>query len=139
MARRSDPLEGINLLEIAPERVAGWREQDGLVVVERPLPPARGLAGLFRRLSFLTGVKRLRLDELGSAVWRRLDGRTVADLIVDLRTEFGERCEPAEDRLQLYIGILRRERLIAFPGFDDEWIAEHRVREAATPEASAPR
>lgn len=133
MARRRDPLEGVNLLEIAPERVAGWTEQDGRVVVERPLPPARGVAGLFRRLSFLTGVKRLKLDELGSAVWRHLDGRTVARVVASLREEFGERCEPAEDRLQLYIGILRRERLIAFPGFDDEQIAEHRAGRPATP------
>jgi hypothetical protein len=133
MARRRDPLEGVNLLEIAPERVAGWREEADRVVVERPLPPVRGVRSLFRRLSFLTGVKRLRLDELGSAVWRRLDGRSVGEVVDGLREEFGERCEPAEGRLQLYVGILRRERLIAFPGFDDDLIAEHRESAAARP------
>ena len=126
MFRTRDPLEGIDLLGLAPERIAGWQEDGDRIVVERPLPRVRGLRSLFLRLSFLTGVKRLRLDELGTAVWRRLDGRTVAALASDLRAEFGERCEPAEQRLRLYLTLLRRERLIGFPGFDDSLIAERR-------------
>jgi len=124
--RTRDPLEGVDLLGLAPERIAGWHEDGDRVVVERPLPRVRGLRSLFLRLSFLTGVKRLRLDELGTAVWRRLDGRTVAGVAEGLRSEFGERCEPAEQRLRLYLTLLRRERLIAFPGFDDALIAERR-------------
>ena len=130
MARARDPLEGVDLLGIAPERIAGWREEGDRVVVERPLPPVRGLHSLLLRVSFLTGVKRLRLDELGAAVWRRLDGRTVAEVVAGLRGEFGKRCEPAEERLRLYLGILRRERLIGLPGIDDGAIAEWRARPA---------
>lgn len=126
MARRRDPLEGVDLLGLAPERLAGWHEQGDRIVVERPLPRVRGLRSLMLRVSFLTGVKRLRLDELGTAVWRRLDGRTVAAVVADLRVEFGDRCEPAEQRLRLYLTLLRRERLIGFPGFDDALIAERR-------------
>jgi hypothetical protein len=130
VARARDPLEGVDLLGIAPERTAVWREEEGRVVVERPLPPVRGARSLLLRLSFLTGVKRLRLDELGAAVWRRLDGRTVAEVLAALRGEFGARCEPAEARLRLYLGILRRERLIGLPGIDDAAIAEWRERSA---------
>lgn len=125
---RRDPLEGVNLLAIAPVRVAPWTETGERVVVERPLPPVRGPRGLLRRLSFLTGVKNLRLDELGTAVWHRLDGRrTVAEVIAELRRDFGAGCEPAEERLQMFLTLLRRERLIGYPGADDRRIAEWRA------------
>jgi hypothetical protein len=133
--RPAEP-EAVNLLELSPVRTAHWREQDGRVVVERLPPPVRGLGRLLLHFSFLSGAKRLRLDELGAAVWRRLDGCTVAEVAAGLRAEFGERCEPAEERLRLYLGILRRERLIGLPGLDDAAIAEWRARpaEKGTPE-----
>lgn len=129
---KRDPLEGVNLLAIAPVRVAPWQETGERVVVERPLPPVRGPLSLLKRLSFLTGVKRLRLDTLGTAVWRRLDGRrTVGEVVAELRDEFGDGCEPAEDRLRLFLTLLRRERLVGFPGADDERIAEWRASVAS--------
>ena len=133
--RRSD-LERVNLLDLAPVQIATWRDDNGLAVVVRTPPPVRGLRGHLRHLFFAGGVKRLRLDELGTAVWRRLDGRTVAEVAAALRAEFGARCEPAEERLRLYLDILRRERLIAFPGVDDAAIAEWRAQPArkGTPE-----
>lgn len=140
MGRSRDPLEGTNLLDLVPERIAPWHEEDGRSVVERPLPPVRGVRSLFRRLSFLTGVKRLRLDPLGTAVWLRLDGRrTVAEVAAELRREFGAGCEPAEQRLGLFLGMLRRERLIAYPGVDDREIADWRARAAGAAEATGPR
>ncbi len=128
--------EAVNLLDLAPVRIAPWRDQEGGLVVEyRPAPP-RGLAGRIGRLLLPPRVSRRRLDEVGAAVWRRLDGRTVAEVVAGLREEFGERIEPAEDRLRLFLQLLRRERLIGLPGLDDGAIAEWRVREAA---AEAPR
>lgn len=135
MCARRDPLASVNLLELRPVRTASWREEGERVVVERALPPARGLRGLLKRLSFLTGVKFLRLDELGTAVWCRLDGRrTVAEVCTEVRREFGERCEPAERRLQLFLGMLRREGLIGYPGWDDAEIeaAKRRSEPGAT-------
>lgn len=133
--RRSD-LERVNLLDLAPVQIATWRDENGRAVVVRAPPPVRGMRGHLRHLFLAGGVKRLRLDELGTAVWRRLDGRTVAEVAAALRAEFGARCEPAEERLRLYLDILRRERLIAFPGVDDALIAEWRAQPArkGTPE-----
>lgn len=123
-----------NLLEIRPVRTAGWTEEDDRIVVERALPPTRGLAGWLRRLSFLTGVKKLRLDALGTAVWRRLDGaRAVGRVVEELREEFGDDCEPAEERLSMFLALLRRERLIGYPGWDDERIAAFQQATADTP------
>jgi hypothetical protein len=94
------------------------------VVVERPRPAGRGLRGLGERLSFLTGVKQVRLDEIGTYVWRRLDGaHTVGEICRQMRDELGERAEPVEERLRLFLGMLRRENLVGYPGWDDERIA----------------
>ncbi|NIN72686.1 MAG: hypothetical protein GTO46_12345, partial [Gemmatimonadetes bacterium] len=43
-------LEEINLLEVAPVRLASWEEVDERVVVERPVPAGRGPRALLRRL-----------------------------------------------------------------------------------------
>ena len=136
MRRRPSDLGEVNLLDLRPVRTADWREDGGRVVVERSPPPARGLGRLLEAFSFLTGVKRLRLDALGGAVWRRLDGAaTVGEVCAGLRAEFGAGCEPAEERLGLFLATLRRGKLIAYPGIDDQSIARWREREPAAPPA----
>ena len=126
MPRTPGGHDAVNLLELVPVRLAPWRDQEGGLVVEYRPPPPRGLAGRIGRLLLPPRVSRRRLDEVGAAVWRRLDGRTVAEVVAVLREEFGERIEPAEDRLRLFLGMLRRERLIGLPGLDDRAIAEWR-------------
>jgi hypothetical protein len=129
MRRRRAALEAVNLLDLRPVRTADWREVAGRVVVERPPSLRRGLGRLIETLSFLTGVRRLRLDELGGATWRLLDGgRTVAELSAELRAAFGAACEPAEERLRLFLTMLRREKLVGYPGWDDPAIARWRER-----------
>ena len=113
-------LEGINLLELAPVRTAAWSERGERVVVERPKPTGWTPAALFERLACALSVQRMRLDELGSFVWRRLDGRTtVGELAEALRERFGEAAEPAEERLGQLVRLLRRERLLAYPEWDE--------------------
>jgi len=132
MFRRRPPEAAPNLLDLTPVRLAPWEEKEGRAVVERLLPPARGLGGWLIRLSFLTGVKKLRLDDLGTAVWRRCDGaHTVRDIVAGLREEFGDDCEPAEGRLQTFFMLLHREKLVGYPGHDDEAIAAWRARAPA--------
>ena len=88
-------------------------EAAGRVTLERPLPPVRGLRSLLARISALTGVKRVRLDEHGSYLWRRIDGeRTVDELAEALSQEFGEAVEPAGERVALFLRSLDREHLV---------------------------
>lgn len=122
------------VLELRPVRLAEWTERPGersaagedagdgdgpstagepRVVIERPLPPVRGLRGLVQRVSALTGVRRVRLDERGSFVWRRIDGeRTVAELARELGRAFGAEVEPADERVALLLRSLDRERFV---------------------------
>lgn len=114
-------LENVNLLGVSPVRAAEWSEVGGRVVVE--LPPARRswLQAPLERLGVLLTAPRIRLDDRGSFVWKRLDGsQTVAELAVQLRARFGEAVEPAEERLGELVRQLRRARLVAYPGLDKE-------------------
>jgi Coenzyme PQQ synthesis protein D (PqqD) len=129
MFRRRPQPPAPNLLDLEPVRLAPWEERDGRAVVERLVPKDRGPGGWLLRVSFLTGVRKLRLDDLGSAVWLALDGATtVGEVAAQMRQRFGDGCEPAEERLQTFFSLLHRERLIGYPGHDDEAIAAWEAR-----------
>ncbi len=123
-ARRRRELEHLNVLDVTPVRIAAWEEVHDRVVVLRPRPTGRGLRGGLDRLLFLLSARRIRLDDVGSAAWRAMDGaRTVAALAQHLRAEFGDAVEPAEARLGHLVRVLHRERLVGYSGWDDEAIA----------------
>ena len=57
----------------------------------------------------------MELDEIGSTVWMNIDGKnTVYDLGKILEKKFGEKCQPVNDRLILYIRFLNRKNWISF-------------------------
>lgn len=105
-----------NLLELVPERSADWEERADRIVLLRPRPSASGPRRLFDWLAYQLAAKRLRLDEVGTFSWRRMDGRrTVHQIASDLRREFGAQVEPAEERLGRFVQQLQREELVRFP------------------------
>ena len=55
----------------------------------------------------------IRLDEIGTFVWKACDGETPLAVIADrLRARFGGRIEPVEERLGEYVRTMLRSRLI---------------------------
>lgn len=117
---REEELGGVNLMGLAPFRIAEWEEVDGRVVVLRPYPATRGVRGILDRFFHRMSANRIRLDEVGSRAWRALDGdRTVAEVADLLRGEFGEKVQPAEERLGHLIWMMRREGLLGYRGWDD--------------------
>ena len=126
MQSRKAVLEGVNLLELAPRRTASWDEKDGRVVLRLEPPPSWWQAPL-AWLNYKISIKIVRLDEVGSFAWKRLDGRhTVAQVAEELRLEFGERVEPAEERLGELVRHLHRGGKIAYSS-DDEVEARAKV------------
>ena len=113
------PPAGANLLDLVPLRTASWIEDEGRVVVEIPTPsrPWRApLAWLSSRMS----TKKVRLDEIGSFAWNRFDGRgTVGEVAAALRERFGDRVEPADERLGLLLASLHRGGLVGYAGYDE--------------------
>ncbi len=119
---RHDPLEAVNLLDLAPRRLAEWCEDaSGRVVLERPRPAGRGPRHWLEWLGFALSSRRIRLDRAGSLAWRLMDGRrTVGEVAEALRSELGAEVEPAEERLGHLVRLLRREELVAYGGWDSE-------------------
>jgi hypothetical protein len=112
------PPEGSNLLELVPVRTASWSEVGGRVSVEIPVP-SRPWRAPFAWLSSKMSSKRVRLDEVGSLSWNLLDGRrTVGEVAAALRERFGDRVEPAEERLGTLLRTLHRGGLVGYSGYD---------------------
>ncbi len=84
------------------------------------------MRGLVDRMLSAMSARRIRLDAVGSFAWASLDGtRTVRDVAQLLKKEFGEKVEPAEDRLATLVRVMRREGLLAYPGWDDVGPSNH--------------
>lgn len=111
----------VDLLELEPVRLVPWREgENGRVIIDRPRPPLRGLRGLVASVSWMVTPRRIRLDDIGSFAWRRLDGVTkVRSLAVVMRDAFPDSREQLEERLGDYLRAMRRLHLIAFPEWDE--------------------
>jgi hypothetical protein len=118
---KKEDLKKINLLEIAPRRMAEWEEHEDHIVVIRPVPTSKGLMRFVNRLLYEMSSKRIQLDEVGSVAWLHMDGeKKVGDIADVLRDRFGEAIEPAEERLGQLVWVMRREWLIEYSGIDDD-------------------
>lgn len=90
------------------------------MTIERPRPRARGPIRVLHAITHAMSVPRVRLDELGSFCWSRLDGeRTVEQIAGDVRDAFGEAAEPVEERLGTFVRMLRDQEFVAYPGWDE--------------------
>lgn len=96
-----------------PRRLLEWREEDGRCVLLRPRfgtsRPGRWLAGLAGDPHY-----RIRLDEVGTLVWKACDGRTsLAEIARAMRSAFGDRVEPADERLARFVRRMLKGGMIA--------------------------
>lgn len=57
---------------------------------------------------------KVKLDEIGAAVWLLMDRRrTVHEIGRELEKQFGQKIQPLEQRLGLFMGALRKNRFVA--------------------------
>ncbi len=95
-----------------PVRRLEWHEEDQRAIVLRP---RLGESKLGRKLARLLGFPeyRIRLDEIGTAVWKWCDGEaTAAEIAEKMSDRFGAKVEPAQERLQTFILQMSRARMI---------------------------
>lgn len=102
------------IMGCVPHRLGRWQaDGDARVVVERPRPETRGLRGAFDHLRWLMSHPKIRLDDLGSFVWQRLDSGETLDEIARASIEaFPDRAEGMEQRLALFVTALHHQGLI---------------------------
>lgn len=90
-----------------------WEEQNGLVyIITYHNHPVQKMANWLVKKSNKSDVK---LDELGSTVWKAMDGnRNVFQIGEIIKEKFGEDCEPVYDRLIMFMRYLNRRGWIYF-------------------------
>ena len=117
---KRNKFKGLNYLELTPVRLLEFDLYDGgLVLVMIPKFKKK----FFKRL-FLNNRPldiRLKLDELGSAVWLELDGqKNVQDIIDELTLKFGNKIQPAEARITKFLTNLYQNKFITFNELNNE-------------------
>lgn len=90
-----------------------WKEsEEGRIIVFRP---RFGESRWAKSLSKLFGLSdyKIRLDDIGTAVWKLCDGETPARKIAKvLHERFGEKVKPADERLETFVLQMERARMI---------------------------
>jgi hypothetical protein len=110
VARRAAP--ATNLLECRPQPVVTAEPDGERIVLLRPRF-VRGPLAWWLQPILPHPYLKVHLDDVGSFIWQRCDGRTtVAEIAEAMEAAFGERVSPAIDRLALFLRQLERGRLI---------------------------
>jgi len=114
MAIRHSILEPVNLLELKPLRMIAWEKAgDGRVVLIYPKFRGRFLQKYLLPLLAKPNF-RIWLDEYGSFIWQRCDGRTdVAQIATEMRAAFAGQVEPVYERIGLFLKKMESERFIS--------------------------
>jgi hypothetical protein len=100
--------------EMVVERTVPWREEEKGVVI---LAPRFGSGWIDRWLIRLFGERTVRigLDDLGSYIWKRLDGATpLQEIIAAFEADFEGRAEKAEARIHMFLKELHRQGWVSF-------------------------
>jgi len=96
-----------------PSRLAEWVEVDGNVVIECLRPSGWGLKKLTEWFRWWMGPQRIRLDAIGSAIWRRLDGSmTLGQVVEELAETMGDNGEHLANRVDLFVRTLVGQGLL---------------------------
>lgn len=96
-----------------PYRRLEWRESDdGCCIVLRPRL-GEGRIGRWFGPWLPDPYYRIRLDNVGTFIWKACDGETPLTVIAErMRERFGSEIDPAEERLSRFVQTMIRSRLI---------------------------
>ncbi|PKL81583.1 MAG: PqqD family protein [Ignavibacteriae bacterium HGW-Ignavibacteriae-3] len=114
-SERRKILKGANYLELTPLRIKSEEvNEENLVNIVIP-KFANKFAAKFIVPKLKSPVIKIKLDELGSAVWLLIDGkRSVAQIARLLTEKFGDKIEPVNERLPKYLTGLYEQQFITF-------------------------
>lgn len=96
-----------NYLERIPARKDGvsWSEKEGIVTLE--IENKGAMNKILQLLIKKPKVSYIHLDEIGSFVWKVMDGeKDIIKLGEEVKIRFGDKAEPLYERLVKYFQIL---------------------------------
>ena len=104
-----------NYLDRIPVQNIDWEkdEKDHIFLLKEKSKKKlmKKLIGLFGKSQFF----RIHLDELGTATWLLIDGkRSIHEISNVLKEQFGEKIDPAEQRVAAFIAMLKKSDFITF-------------------------
>lgn len=105
--------KSINLLELMPIQRVPWEQaENGMVVVLVPkFRNALVVRWIVPHLRYPN--VRVKLDAMGSFVWKFCDGKTTVASIADRMTaEFGDSATAAHDRIRTFLLTLEKSDLV---------------------------
>lgn len=107
-------ISDINYLELTPAHIHQYvLEEDGKVSVLVPRFKNKVLFELSSQ--FRSSTVKAKLDKFGSQTWLAIDGEKKVQKIIDnLRNNFGEEIEPAEERVTTFLTELYKFKFITF-------------------------
>ncbi|MCD6512306.1 MAG: PqqD family protein [Thermoplasmata archaeon] len=99
--------------EAKPVRqIEDWYEEDGLIrlkITKFRSKVGRAFCSMLKIPNFFI----VNLDEIGSFVWRRCNGKnTIGKILEELKKEYGE--EEMEARLYVFLEMLRRNGYVKY-------------------------
>ncbi|MBQ8647067.1 MAG: PqqD family protein [Oscillospiraceae bacterium] len=94
-----------------------WSEENGKVTIHMV---HRGVyATIAQKVFHRPRVSHIELDETGSFIFPLIDGqRTVGELALLVKEQFGDAAEPLYERFVKYMQILRNNGFVYFKGKD---------------------
>ncbi len=100
-----------NYKELVPARQCEFEDKNGTVTVLYKKEPSK-FDKLFSRW-LKNKPYRIDLDEIGSFIWRKINGVLNIGEIIDIAQDnFGEKIEPAEERVIMFFKQMHRTKLI---------------------------
>jgi hypothetical protein len=105
-------LQPFDLSELKPRRLySSELAEKGRVVILVPQQQNKFVQWFMPKKNKIND--RIKLDILGSFVWNNCDGtKTVKDIAVQMKQEYGKYAEPIDERVGRYVNQLRSNNLI---------------------------
>jgi len=111
--KRKNKIPELNYLELIPFRIHESEIVNGITKILIPKFKSQFFQNMIPKSK--SKYLRVKLDELGSSVWEAIDGKKDVSRIVDeLSEKFGERIQPAEDRITKFFTQLLNSNFINF-------------------------
>lgn len=109
---KEEPIDNF-LLFVPHKKHLEWTEKQGSVyLIFHHNHPIQKLANWLVKKS---SVSDLKLDALGTEVWKNIDGkRNIYEIGEVIKRKFGPECEPLYDRLIMFVRYLNRRGWIYF-------------------------